>query len=253
MPQSVFIKVVGFTDVERHALNTLFRLSETRPTTYLLWAHDAPQPPQMALLDDQSYEARVEAELSQGASMRLIWIGGDPPDGVWRTFERPLSWPDVVRAMDEVFLPAQATELDMHLHGEGDTGPDTQPAEEAEATRGPRALIASALLEDRLYLRAKLALHGLTVADEAASAAQVQELLRDTRYEVALVDFELPGAQGWDFLKKLAGERPAIRHLVLTKAGASMGDRLRAWMAGVEGFLDKPPHPAKLEALLQKV
>lgn len=251
MPQSVFIKVVGFTDVERHALNTLFRLSETRPTTYVLWAPDAPQPPQMALLDDQSYEARVEAESPQGASMRLIWIGGEPPAGVWRTFERPLSWPDVVRAMDEVFLPAQASGIDLDL--EADTGPDTQPAGQEDEAPRPRALIASALLEDRLYLRAKLALHGLTVADEAESAAQVQELLRDAHYEVALVDFELPGAQGWAFLKKLAGDRPAIRHLVLTKTGASLGDRLRAWMAGVEGFLDKPPHPAKLEALLQKV
>lgn len=253
MPQSVFIKVVGFTDVERHALNTLFRLSEHRPTTYVLWAPDAPQAPQMALLDDQSYEARVEAESPQGAAMRLIWIGNDPPQGVWRSFERPLSWPEVVRVMDEVFMPVQATDLELDLHGETDTGPDTQPAEDAEATRPPRALIASARLEDRLYLRAKLALHGLTVADEAENAAQVQELLLDTHYEVALVDFELPGAQGWAFLRKLAGERPAIRHLVLTKTGASLGDRLRARFAGVQGFLDKPPHPAKLEALLQKV
>ena len=33
----VFVKVFGFDDVERHALNTVFRLSETRPVAYALW------------------------------------------------------------------------------------------------------------------------------------------------------------------------------------------------------------------------
>ena len=38
--QRVFVKVLGFSDVERHALNTLFRLSEDRETGYALWSAD---------------------------------------------------------------------------------------------------------------------------------------------------------------------------------------------------------------------
>ena len=34
MAQRVFVKVVGFSDVERHALNSVFRLSEDRDTIY---------------------------------------------------------------------------------------------------------------------------------------------------------------------------------------------------------------------------
>jgi hypothetical protein len=35
MGRRVFVKVVGFSDAERHALNTLFRLSEERDTHYV--------------------------------------------------------------------------------------------------------------------------------------------------------------------------------------------------------------------------
>ena len=60
MGQRVFVKVVGFTDVERHALNTVFRLSDSRETSYCLWMPDAPEPAQLALFDGQSYEAPIE-------------------------------------------------------------------------------------------------------------------------------------------------------------------------------------------------
>ena len=51
MGRMVFVKVVGFRDVERHALNTLFRLSAERPTCYALWMPDAPVMPHIALID----------------------------------------------------------------------------------------------------------------------------------------------------------------------------------------------------------
>ena len=37
MAQRIYIKVVGFSDEERHALNTVFRLSEQCRTMYQLW------------------------------------------------------------------------------------------------------------------------------------------------------------------------------------------------------------------------
>ena len=51
MGTTVFVKVVGFREVERHALNTLFRLSDDRPTTYAVWTPDAPVMPHVALID----------------------------------------------------------------------------------------------------------------------------------------------------------------------------------------------------------
>jgi DNA-binding NarL/FixJ family response regulator len=128
--------------------------------------------------------------------------------------------------------------------------PDTLPPDEPPPKR---ALIASADLGVRLYLRAKLALAELPYADEAETGAQALELTRANDYAVALVDFELPDVNGWVFLKELKQARPAIAHVIVTKTQASLGERLRGWLGGAAAFYDNPPHPDKLHDLLQKV
>lgn len=248
MTQRVFIKVVGFTDVERHALNTVFRLSEQRDTIYSLWLADAPAPPQLALVDGQSYESGVDAQSPEGAALKVVWVGDAPPPHAWRVFERPIAWPEVVNAMDEL-VAAQALDFDLGL-GEDATAPDTLPPDEPPARR---ALIASADRNERLYLRAKLALARLTQADEAETGAQALELTRQHQYELAVMDFSLPDVDGWALLKELAAARPPIPHVIVTKDKPSVPDRVRGWFAGAEGFFDKPPHPGKLHELLQRI
>lgn len=245
--QRVFVKVVGFTDVERHALNTVFRLSEQRETIYWLWQEGAPEPPQLALIDGQSYEAPVELASPSDPDLKLIWIGTDAPADAWRSFERPLSWPEVLSAMDELFAPPPALDLDLDFDSEVDTLPP--PPDEP----GKRALIASADRNERLYLRAKLALAELTHADEAETGAQALELARTHQYSVALLDFALPDVNGWTLLKELRQSHPAIPHVIITKDNASASERVRAWWAGAAGCFDKPPHPGKLHDLLQRV
>jgi CheY-like chemotaxis protein len=121
------------------------------------------------------------------------------------------------------------------------------------ARDGKRALIASADRDERLYLRARLALAQLTQADEAETGAQALELTRAHHYAVALVDFSLPDVDGWAFLKELTEAKPAIRHVIMTKANATLGARLRARISGAKACFEKPPHPAKLRDLLEKV
>lgn len=247
MAQRVFVKVTGFTDVERHALNTMFRLSEQRGTVYSLWEAGAPEPPKLALIDGQSYEARLELEAPRNPLLKLIWVGAVAPAHAWRTFQRPLSWPKVVTSMDDLFAPTEPIDFDL---GFDEGAVDTRPPGETPAKR---ALIASADRDERLYLRAKLALAELTQADEAETGAQALELARAHHYAVALVDFALPDVDGWAFLKQLTEARPAIEHVIVTKAQASLGERARGWFAGAKGFFDKPPHPGKLQDLLHKV
>ena len=249
MTQRVFVRVVGFTDVERHALNTVFRLSEQSETQYCLWMVDAPEAPQLALIDGQSYEAPLELQWPGQDGQKLIWVGAVAPANAWRVFDRPIVWPEVVKAMDEIFAPPPTLDFDLEI-GSGTGFPDTAPPDEQP---GKRALIASANRDERLYLRAKLALADLTQADEAETGAQALELTRSQQYEVALVDFALPDMDGWVLLKELASAKPAIPHLIVTKAHASIPERLRAWFGGAEGVFDKPPHPGKLNDLLQRV
>lgn len=247
MTPPIFVKVLGFSDVERHALNTVFRLSEGRQAAYSLWASDAPELPRLALVDGESYEAAMLMASPQPEGMQLFWVGPSPPPEAVRNFQRPLVWPQIVQAMDELFLPPEPLDFDL---GIGEAAEDTRPPEPETPVK--RALIVAADRDERLYLRARLSLANLTQADEATSAAQAAELMRETAYEVALVEFNLPGTDSWEFVKQLAQGQPAIRNVLVIKSGASIPERMRAWWSGAVLF-DKPPHPARLHALLENV
>lgn len=141
-------------------------------------------------------------------------------------------------------------DLDLAFDAADTQPPDTRPP---ELPPRRRALIVNADRDERLYLRAKLALAELREADEAETAAQALELARDNDYALALVDFDLTDANGWMLLKELGnGPRP-IAKIILTKTRPSLRERARARFAGVAGFLAKPPHPGKLHELLLKV
>lgn len=242
MAQRVFIKVVGFSDEERHALNTVFRLSEQCRTMYQLWTPDAPEPPGLALLDGQSYEARLEAESPLNEELKMLWVGPGVPPRVWRAFPRPICWPDVVEALDTLFV-GEPLDLDMEF---GET-PIT------DRMSAKLALIVSPDRDERLYLRARLALARLTQADEAESGTEAVELARGKQYDLALVGFGLPDMDTWAVLRHLREGSRAIPHIAMTKAGRSLPEHLRAWLAGAEALLDAPPHPARLDAWLKRI
>lgn len=241
MTQRVFILVAGFTDLERHALNTLFRLSENSASAYVLWAPDAPQGPGLALVDGESAQAEAGLSACEEAAIPLVWVGPAPPHRARRSFHRPLAWPVVIEAMGEV-LDGGPIELDFDSDAI-----DTQPAQLEPPP--PRALIASAELEHRLYLRARLALSGLTLADEAENAEQARDWMRTQQYAVALVDFRLPGG-GWALIKELTQLGAEPTRIIVTKDRLSLADRLRGRMAGAAGMFDIPPDPQRLQQLL---
>jgi CheY-like chemotaxis protein len=246
MVQRVFVKVIGFSDVERHALNTVFRLSEGRGTVYSLWLPEAPDEPKLALIDGQSPDSAYELASPLNAGLQLIWVGPVSPARAWRTFQRPLAWPDVVAAMDELFAPAGVLDFDLD--------DATHPAALLpDGGSGKRALIASADRDERLYLRARLALAGLTQADEAETGARALELTREHAYAVALVDFSLPDVNAWSFLRELSEHRPRIGKIIMTKTRPSLGERVRARFGGANACFEKPPHPGKLRDLLEGV
>lgn len=240
MAQRIYIKVVGFSDEERHMLNTVFRLSEQCRTMYQLWTPQAAEPARVALLDGQSWEARVEAESPLHNGLKLLWVGPNAPAGVWRSFQRPIAWPEIIAGLDAVFDPG--------------AGAAAVPAaaEPESAMANKTALIVSADRGERLYLRARLALARLTQADEAETGSHAMELARGKQYDVALVDASLGDMDAWALLSRLRGGRRPIRHLALTKAARSMAERLKAWH-GSTALLEDPPDPERLDAWLSRI
>lgn len=247
MAQRIFIKVVGFPDEERHALNTVFRLSEQCRTMYQLWTPEAPEPPRIALLDADSHEARLEAEAPSAAGQRILWVGAHPPPAAWRVFARPLAWSEVIETLDLLFLTEEeGLDLDLGADlglGDGDDSVMSQKL----------ALIVSADRDKRLYLRARLSLARLTFADEADTGVQAVELAREKQYDVAFVDGALADMDACLLLRQLRQGRHPVPHLAMTQAGLSLAERLRARLAGAQAFLGHPPHPDRLKDWLSRI
>lgn len=248
MGTSVFVKVVGFRDVERHAINTLFRLSTEGPVAYSLWTQGAPAAPQLALVDSDAPDHGEQLAASDlPPELKLICVGAVAPAGAWRQFVRPLHWPDIVQAMDSLFaVEAPVDELLDFV----DTETGTTLASGAKAS-----LLVDASQEDRMYLRARLALAGRTDVDDAASGAVALELASRRQYDLAIVGLETQDTamDGWTLIRRLLALEPAPANLIVCTSDKSVQTRERVQAMGCQGLLEKPYDPLHVIELLEAV
>lgn len=246
MGASVFVKVVGFREVERHALNTLFRLSAGRPTSYSLWTPDAPVPPLLALIDSDACDAGLEQALPDlNPGLKMICVGAASSASAWRQFERPLHWPDIVQAMDSLCDALEQQDLPMDFQ---DTETGTTLAASVKAS-----LLVDASLEDRMYLRARLALAGRTDVDDAASGARALELAGQRHYDLAIVGLEAADGDRWALVRQLLVLEPPIASVIVTTADKSLQTREQARVIGCHGLLEKPYDPLQVVKLLETI
>lgn len=244
MGTTVFVKVVGFRDVERHALNTVFRLSTERSTCYALWTPEAPVMPHIALIDVESYEASLAlASPGLNRNLKLICVGNGAPAHAWRVFARPLNWTAVLHAMDQLFAPA-GVDIDIDLDGEG-TSSVIPP--------GVRVtLLVDPSRDERLYLRARLSLAGLIEVDEAESVAKAQVKLRERHYDLVIVDVDTAD-DPWGLIERLVAQDPPIGSVVVSTTNNSWQMHERAELAGCRAVLEKPYDPGHVFRVLQMV
>ncbi len=246
MGPSIFIKVVGFRDVERHALNTLFRLSMGRPVSYGLWTPEAPMAPHLALIDLNAYEASLElASPGLNPNLKIICVGEGAPAGAWRTFERPLHWPEVVRAMDSLFAPLEKLDAGIDF-GESPGRSGVPPGFKV-------SLLVDPSREDRMYLRARLALAGHTEVDDAVNGAQALELAKSRHYDAVIVGLDIPDMDGWLLIRQLVALEPAIGSLIVTTTDKSWHMREHAEASGCRALLEKPYDPQQVVQVLQAI
>jgi CheY-like chemotaxis protein len=253
--QRIFIRVTGFTNVERHALNTMFRLSQDpksgRAISYEPWIEGYPDPPSMALVDGASGGAAQElSELHHEPDVGLIWVGMVTPVKAWRTFQRPLRWPDVLTALD-MYFDRSAIGLDFDL------GSDDLPAQIDAATQPAslfgmgdilptqRALVVDADASGRFLLRSALAANNMTQVDEAGSVQEALDLLAQHHYSFVSVDLTLQGQDPWMVIAAAASA--SVR--LVTADKLTMAMQLLAKMNGCVA-LQKPLPADKLAQLV---
>ena len=242
MGSTVFVKVVGFRDVERHALNTVFRVSAEQPTCYALWTPESPVMPHIALIDVESYAAGL-ALASPGLNphLKLICVGEGAPARAWRVFPRPINWAAILHCMDLLFAQ---TGVDIGIDAEDVT---------TVIPRGVRqTLLVEPVRDDRLYMRARLALAGLIDVDEGETSAQAMVRLRERHYDIVVVNVDLLD-DPWALVERLVSAQPPVESVVVTTVNRSWAMHERAEQAGCRALLDKPFDPSLVYRVFQMV
>jgi CheY-like chemotaxis protein len=120
---------------------------------------------------------------------------------------------------------------------------ETAPASRATALAalgGRRMLIVDDNQTNRRILREMLAAEGINV-DEVSTAADGLEALRRTRYDLAILDVQMPDMDGFQLATAVRAEKKLKRTnlLMLTSAG-QRGDGERCRELGIRGYLTKP-------------
>jgi CheY-like chemotaxis protein len=115
------------------------------------------------------------------------------------------------------------------------------------------SLLVDSSREDRLYLRARLALAGHTEVDDAKTGAQALELAKNRPYDLVIVGLDLPDMDGWSLIRQLMCLEPSIGSVIVTTTDKSWYMREHATAAGCLGLLEKPYLPSQLVQLLQNL
>jgi len=88
------------------------------------------------------------------------------------------------------------------------------------------------------------------VVMEAASAEALDELSPDRRFDVAVLDLNLPGEDGFSLAARLRKACPGIGIVMVTVRHA-LDDKLTAYQQGADVYLTKPTDPAELCAVVE--
>lgn len=264
LQQRIYVNVVGFSDVERHALNTVFRLSKDRDVSYAPWvpstSGSAPMlmNAEVALVDGDSAEAVLSHAKAMPVGQRLIWVGSDAPAHAWRVWQRPIQWADVVHDLDAVFAAKQADSgfLDFDV-----SIPQPLFMDSGEPVPEPRrALLAGAKGKDLLVLRTHLAAAGVNELDETDITDHAIELIGRNRYCCGVFNMDDPLLDAWALARLFADRHPQAMTLGVTEHAGPLAAwwskrlvRRETQKAGVNALLGLPLQQDKLAECMERL
>ena len=97
-----------------------------------------------------------------------------------------------------------------------------------------------------------LAASDLEIAGEARDGHEVLERVRNSDFDVLLLDMSMPGKSGMELIRQVKGEKPKLRILVLSMH-AEHQYAVRAIKAGASGYLTKDSASRELVSAIRKV
>jgi CheY-like chemotaxis protein len=167
------IRVIGLTDTERHAFNSVVRLSLGRNPHYTIWQAGDGRP-DVLLLDGQHADSAKVAQSNRNQPDHMLWLGADVPEFVHYSLQRPLKWMALLQQMDTIIARHAPTMPPSDFVS-------TLSHEEAEATPSPSSTPAPKKTPS-------------VAAPEFASTLPMGEDAPDSRSPIALSDFNVSGS-----------------------------------------------------------
>ena len=92
----------------------------------------------------------------------------------------------------------------------------------------------------------------IVVAGEAANGHEVMARVRSRDWDALVLDMSMPGKNGFDLIRQIKTEKPALPILILSMHGEEQY-ALRALRAGASGYLTKESDAELLAAVIRKV
>ncbi|TAG48651.1 MAG: response regulator [Betaproteobacteria bacterium] len=209
---------------------------------------------------------------SLAQALNRIREGWEPPDAppakelVSATDSQPVAAADqgASSAQFDAQVPSAADEpVPAHAHLEVTlaAGPDADAAAKTEASpttnlgtlpwqRGLRILVVDDSNFSRAAIAEALAKVGFQV-DTAVDGEDGLRMAQLSRYDIGVIDFEMPGMRGPEVIRKMRGlGRFAPQVLIMLTSRTGAVDRLRARVAGCDAYLTKPTKMSEFIALL---
>jgi len=111
------------------------------------------------------------------------------------------------------------------------------------------------IVDDELILRESLSAwlerDGYNM-DTAASGEEALEKVKDTRFEILLVDIKMEGMSGLDLLRHMTENDPDVAIVMITAYG-SITTAIDAMKNGAQDYLLKPFDPEEAGIIIEKI
>jgi len=268
------VDVIGFNDVERSMLSSIFALAARRDPGFAQFepGANAGRTPDIYLVDADNPVAFSEYRaLHKRASLPAVLVGSRPQGTDGLVLPRPLQWARLLQALDDtlsggddapiqVATPAPHVSQTLRRSVSGAPLGRTVPPREAPVTEAEkkRALGDTVLVVDdnatvRMFMQAKLAPYGFEV-DIAETGEEAIGLSATQEYACVFLDVVLPGIDGYQVCKLIKGNKQAIKKtaVVMLTSRSSPFDKLRGSMAGCDEYLTKPLDEDRLLEVIAK-
>ena len=264
-----YVDVIGFNEVERAMLNSVFTLAARRSpgfSQHQPGSSMVASAPTVYLVDADAPAALAEFQvLHKRTPLPALLVGSSAHGTGLPVFARPLQWARLLQALDDVVesgavaSPAAADPAGLRAsrpgssptaHKGGRSGVDSVPARRPGKES---VLVVDDNATVRSFMQAKLAPFGFGV-DFAETGEAAIGLSGQNDYTCVFLDVVLPGVDGYQVCKMIKSNKQAITKtaVVMLTSRSSTFDKLRGSLAGCDEYLTKPLEEDRLLEVIAK-